>query len=349
MVAVCRGFGCVQERDFCLVAGCLSGWGAILAAVTHPCYSQTHTHTHTTNKHTTQDGSDLVRWAAHCSLGTILRFHGAQHQPWSYDQTTEDNIRTYLKMRYALLPSLIAAGHQASETGFPLVARLDLFYPTYTEAASNEQCVFLHPLRVCVCIACVCCCFSYQTDRHSQHLTPIIVVHLVLLPVRLAGRHHRYLHLNNTLVAPVASTAWIPNGEWQNAWDGSNVTGPTTVQIDAKWTQQMPMWHRVGSMMVTSSDRSALRVDDQDWSELTLEAFVPRQTDVTYVTRDGKNHEPYMRSRRQETMRACTAANQTPKAESDRTPDAAHAHRHTRKKQRKATHKYKLCLHLIVT
>ena len=35
---------------------------------------------------------------------------------------------------------------------------------------------------------------------------------------------------------------------------------------------------KVGGVVVTCSDRNALRVEDQDWSELTLEAFVPTAT-----------------------------------------------------------------------
>lgn len=44
-------------------------------------------------------GGDLLRWTAHCAFGSILRFHGNAHQPWSYDNHTEDVIRQYLNMR----------------------------------------------------------------------------------------------------------------------------------------------------------------------------------------------------------------------------------------------------------
>ena len=55
-----------------------------------------------------KEGGDLLRWAAHCTFGSILRFHGADHRPWSYDNHTEDTIRSYLQVRYKLIPSLIA-------------------------------------------------------------------------------------------------------------------------------------------------------------------------------------------------------------------------------------------------
>jgi len=66
------------------------------------------------------DGGDLIRWAAHCVFGTILRFHGAAHQPWSYDNHTEDTIRSYLNMRYKLIPTFIAAGQISTLTSFPI-------------------------------------------------------------------------------------------------------------------------------------------------------------------------------------------------------------------------------------
>ena len=177
-------------------------------------------------------GGDLLRWTAHCVFGTILRFHGGQHQPWSYDSGTEDTIRSYLQTRYKLAPSLVAAGATASTTGFPIVARCDFFWPDHQEATSNEQ----------------------------------------------------YLHLNETLIAPIwdssksmtSRSVWIPPGQWQDAWDGTQVTGPQTMTVTQPY-ERIPMWHRVGGMMVTTGpgDKSTLRVDDQDWSELTLEAFVP--------------------------------------------------------------------------
>merc|ERR1712083_513315 len=35
---------------------------------------------------------------------------------------------------------------------------------------------------------------------------------------------------------------------------------------------QIPMWHRKGGVIITTASK-ALRIGDQDWSELTLEAF----------------------------------------------------------------------------
>ena len=51
-------------------------------------------------------------------------------------------------MRYSLLPSLISAGHSAVVSGFPIVARCDLFWPKFAEAASNHQYIWLNDTLV---------------------------------------------------------------------------------------------------------------------------------------------------------------------------------------------------------
>jgi len=170
---------------------------------------------------------DLMRWTAHCAFGSILRFHGADHRAWTYDDHTVNTVRAYLKMRYALLPSLISAGATATSTGFPLIARADLFWPEFAESRSNQQ----------------------------------------------------YLFLNDTLVAPIfnssqnetARSVWIPPGDWQDAWSGNVVTGPRNLTVMQPY-ERIPMWHRCGGLVVLAGSR-ALRVEDQDWSTLTLDAF----------------------------------------------------------------------------
>jgi len=137
-------------------------------------------------------------------------------------------------MRYKLLPSFISAGQAAETTGYPLVVRGDLIWPTQPSALDNTQ----------------------------------------------------YIHLNETLVAPIwdstanitSRSVWIPPGNWQEAWDGSTVTGPKTITVSKPY-QQIPMWHRLGSFLITV-DSPARRVEDQDWSVLTLEVFPDLTTEL---------------------------------------------------------------------
>lgn len=43
---------------------------------------------------------------------------------------------------------------------------------------------------------------------------------------------------------------------------------------------QIPMWHKVGGMVVTT-DAPGLRVDDQDWSELVVDVYVDATNGTT--------------------------------------------------------------------
>jgi len=176
---------------------------------------------------------DLLRWTAHCTFGTIVRFHGADHRPWTYGPEAEGVIRSYLQIRYRLAPSLIAAGRRATETGFPLVARCDLYWP-----------------------------------EHRQH----------------SASNHQYVFLEDLLVAPIfeegpaggaTRSVWIPPGDWQDAWGGAVVRGPTTVESTQPCERQ-PMWYRRdGGLLVLadSPDAPSTRIEDQDWSLITLEVF----------------------------------------------------------------------------
>ena len=99
----------------------------------------------------------------------------------------------------------------------------------------------------------------------------------------------RYIHLNETLVAPIWDSSqnvtsrdtWVPPGEWQDVWTGDTVTGPKTVTSTLPYEQQ-PMWHRKGGFLITTSNPGS-SVDTQDWSELTVEAFPSSTTEATTV------------------------------------------------------------------
>ena len=186
----------------------------------------------------------MLRWTAHCAMGTIHRFHGGDHRPWRYDNASEAVIRQYLTMRYKLSPSLIAAGHHVAETGTPFVQRCDLVWPEHA--------------------------------------------------VNGAADPTQYLFLNDTLVAPIFDdpdpksgmanrTVWIPPGTWQDAWDGSTVTGPKVV-LAVQPAERQPMWHRKDGGFVVMTDSPGLRIEEQDWSELTLELHPSTSATVTERT-----------------------------------------------------------------
>eukprot|EP00927_Polykrikos_kofoidii_P053071 TRINITY_DN4720_c0_g1_i1.p1 TRINITY_DN4720_c0_g1~~TRINITY_DN4720_c0_g1_i1.p1 ORF type:complete len:830 (+),score=68.35 TRINITY_DN4720_c0_g1_i1:117-2492(+) len=181
-------------------------------------------------------GGDLLRWTAHCAFGTILRFHGADHTPWSYDDKVTSVIRKYLHARRKLAPTLVQAGRRATSTGFPLAARGDLYWPELAPASASN---------------------------------------------------HQYLFLEDLLVAPIWNTTnnmtarvvWVPPGQWEDVWDGSVVEGPRNLAVIQPFERQ-PMWYRRDGGFFVLAHESMLRVEEQDWSLLVLEAF-PASFDQT--------------------------------------------------------------------
>ena len=135
--------------------------------------------------------------------------------------------------RYKQAPGLIAAGHQAAQSGFPLVVRGDVIWPEHAADGAYDN--------------------------------------------------TQYVFLNDTLVAPIftstenvtSRSVWVPPGDWEDAWDGSVVTGPTTITATQPYERQ-PMWLNKNGGLIVTTDKPALRIDEADWSTLTLEAFPAR-------------------------------------------------------------------------
>ena len=90
----------------------------------------------------TPSNTALLRWTAHCVLGTVVRFHQGDHRFWLRDNQTQETARSYLNLRYKLAPSLIGWGNTVQKAGFPLTARCDLVWPEHPEA--NDPTQYLH-------------------------------------------------------------------------------------------------------------------------------------------------------------------------------------------------------------
>ena len=103
-------------------------------------------------------------------------------------------------------------------------------------------------------------------------------------PVSSSSSSTQYIFLNDTLVAPIWTTTtnvttrvvWIPPGDWQDAWSGSIVSGPRTIEATQPYEKQ-PMYHRRDGGLTVITDSPGLRIEDGDWSSLTLEAFPAQQ------------------------------------------------------------------------
>lgn len=71
-----------------------------------------------------------MRWAQFGLLSPFARFHGTTpREPWEYGGPALEVVKYYARLRYALLPYLLAYGHESAETGLPLMRPLVLEYP----------------------------------------------------------------------------------------------------------------------------------------------------------------------------------------------------------------------------
>ncbi len=92
--------------------------------------------------------SMYVRWTQYGALSPIYRVHCTKassidgqigRMPWLFGERAENVAKTYVQMRYRLLPLYYNLAHEAYSEGLPLVRRLDILYPQYVEASANDE------------------------------------------------------------------------------------------------------------------------------------------------------------------------------------------------------------------
>jgi alpha-glucosidase (family GH31 glycosyl hydrolase) len=85
------------------------------------------------------------------AFSPILWFHGVfgLRMPWEYGQAGEETYRTFVGLRYQLLPYIYSYSHVAHDTGLPLLRGMYLEYPDQEKAyAGDQQYVFGRELLV---------------------------------------------------------------------------------------------------------------------------------------------------------------------------------------------------------
>ena len=195
----------------------------------------------------TPNDAALLRWTAHCVLGTIVRFHQGDHRFWLRPNGTLAAARSYLTMRHALAPSLIAAGRTLQRAGFPLTARCDLLWPAHAAEGARDPTQYVH-------------------------LNATLVAPLDVEPTDKVSN---------------SRSVWVPPGDWIDGWSGASVRGPRTINVTQPadkipmWHKAGAVLVTDGTAArwgreeeeEESSARKPLRLVHQQWSELTIEAF----------------------------------------------------------------------------
>jgi alpha-glucosidase (family GH31 glycosyl hydrolase) len=83
-----------------------------------------------------------IRWIEYGALSPVYRphcTHNLERMPWAFGPEAETDARNYINLRYRLLPVFYAAAHENYETGEPLLRRLDLYFPQYSEARRDDE------------------------------------------------------------------------------------------------------------------------------------------------------------------------------------------------------------------
>jgi alpha-D-xyloside xylohydrolase len=71
-----------------------------------------------------------IRWAQWGLLSPFSRFHGtAPREPWEYGPEAEKIVTKYARLRYSLVPYLLAAAGETVGTGVPIMRHMALEFP----------------------------------------------------------------------------------------------------------------------------------------------------------------------------------------------------------------------------
>ncbi len=92
--------------------------------------------------HDTPDPELYLRFLQFGTLSPICRLHCSYmlyRFPWMFGEEIEDIASEYIRLRYKLLPTFYSAARKSFEEGLPIVRRCDLYWPEFSEAASDEQ------------------------------------------------------------------------------------------------------------------------------------------------------------------------------------------------------------------
>ncbi len=71
-----------------------------------------------------------TRWAQWGLLSPLSRFHGTTpREPWEYGPEAERIVARYCRLRYSLVPYLLAAAEESCRTGLPMMRHMALEFP----------------------------------------------------------------------------------------------------------------------------------------------------------------------------------------------------------------------------
>lgn len=199
-----------------------------------------------------------VRWIQYGALSTICRVHcttasyiGGQEgrMPWLFGETAEEVAKTYVGMRYRLLPLYYNLARENYDSGLPIMRRLDILYPDYVEASANDQYMLGDYLLVApISEATVNEIIGADAFTHVEN------------GQTLPGLKAEYYNNNNWSGTPSKTrTDKNINFDWQTS--GPAGVGVGSDNFSVKWTGNVTIGDKPASLSFFADDRVIVYID----------------------------------------------------------------------------------------
>lgn len=209
-----------------------------------------------------------IRWIQFGALSPIYRPHctmGLSRMPWTFGPQAESVARRFLNLRYRLLPLFYAAARENYETGEPIVRRLDLDYPQYSEARGNDEYLLGHSILVAPVI------------RAASSTTQLVPSSWLTTPTGATGLLADYFTNNSLAGIPVLSrTNATVNFDWAT---GSPAAAIPVDNFSIRWTGTIQVPAAKGDLVLATvgDDGVRLWIDGQ----LVIDAWGAHNSSIT--------------------------------------------------------------------
>jgi len=218
-----------------------------------------------------------IRWIEYGALSPVYRphcTHNHERMPWTFGPDAERIARDYVDMRYRLLPVFYAACHENYETGEPLLRRLDLEFPAFAEASSDDEYLLGKDILVAPVLG------------QAVETVPAEWLHT---PDGQPGLHAEYFDNTGLSNAPVV-TRTDANIDFDWGMGSPDPKVPNN-NFTARWTGTLQVPAAAGEMVLsaTADDGARVWLDDQlvidNWK---ANDFVT--TDAKVTLKPGETH-----------------------------------------------------------
>lgn len=200
-----------------------------------------------------------VRWIQYGALSTICRVHcttasyinGQEgRMPWLFGDTAEEVAKTYVGMRYRLLPLYYNLARENYDTGLPIMRRLDILYPDYVEASANDEYLLgdyllVAPINEATINTVVDGSALYHIDANGN---------------QKAGLKAEYFNNNNWSGSPSKTTV-DKNIDFNWGNNGPMGVGVGTDNFSARWTGYITLGDKPAQLSFFADDTVIVYID----------------------------------------------------------------------------------------